>query len=64
MLMKPSDGPDPHSLPMSPNSTAGEEADPELPMLFCPVCNLHLVSRKCKLFCERCGYYMSCADYY
>lgn len=34
------------------------------PMLYCPVCSLRLTERKCKLFCERCGYYMSCADYY
>jgi ribosomal protein S27AE len=34
------------------------------PMLFCPVCSLRLAERKCKLYCERCGYYMSCADYY
>jgi hypothetical protein len=33
-------------------------------MLYCPVCNQRLVQRKCKLICERCGYYMSCADYY
>lgn len=40
--------------------------DPEAvePMLFCPVCSLRLSQRKCKLFCEQCGYYMSCADYY
>jgi hypothetical protein len=34
------------------------------PMLYCPVCSLRLTARKCKLLCERCGYYMSCADYY
>jgi hypothetical protein len=34
------------------------------PMLFCPVCSRRLAERKCKLFCEQCGYYMSCADYY
>ena len=39
-----------------------ESAD--LPMLYCPVCSLRLAERKCKLYCERCGYYMSCADYY
>jgi hypothetical protein len=33
-------------------------------MLHCPVCSLRLSERKCKLFCERCGYFMSCADYY
>jgi methionyl-tRNA synthetase len=34
------------------------------PMLYCPVCSRRLAERKCKLFCEQCGYYMSCADYY
>jgi len=34
------------------------------PMLYCPVCSLRLNEIKCKLVCERCGYYMSCADYY
>jgi hypothetical protein len=34
------------------------------PMLYCPVCSMRLAERKCKLVCERCGYYMSCADYY
>jgi hypothetical protein len=33
-------------------------------MLYCPVCSMRLESRKCKLFCAQCGYYMSCADYY
>jgi hypothetical protein len=33
-------------------------------MLYCPVCSMKLESRKCKLFCTQCGYYMSCADYY
>ena len=41
-----------------------ETARDEEPMLYCPVCSMRLASRKCKLFCERCGYYMSCADYY
>jgi hypothetical protein len=39
------------------------EAD-DNPMLFCPVCSSRLESRKCKLLCPACGYYMSCADYY
>ncbi len=34
------------------------------PMLWCPRCNSRLAQLKCKLICERCGYYMSCADYY
>ena len=44
---------------------AGKSAKSEdEPMLYCPVCSTRLSERKCKLFCERCGYYMSCADYY
>jgi hypothetical protein len=42
----------------APQSTEAEA------MLYCPVCSTRLESRKCKLFCARCGYYMSCADYY
>jgi len=33
-------------------------------MLYCPVCNTRLKESRCKLVCERCGYFMSCADYY
>lgn len=44
----------------------GDQArvDEDEPMLWCPVCSERLQQRKCKLFCPRCGYYMSCADYY
>src|SRR5882762_4776271 len=31
---------------------------------YCPVCSQRLESRRCKLVCSICGYYMSCADYY
>jgi hypothetical protein len=31
---------------------------------YCPVCSQRLISRRCKLLCTVCGYYMSCADYY
>ena len=36
----------------------------EDPSRFCPVCSQRLESRRCKLMCSVCGYYMSCADYY
>jgi len=36
----------------------------EDPSRFCPVCSQRLESRRCKLVCNVCGYYMSCADYY
>lgn len=38
---------------------AGEDAS-----RYCPVCSQRLESRRCKLNCPVCGYYMSCADYY
>jgi hypothetical protein len=41
-----------------------EPAPDEPALLFCPVCSTRLESRKCKLFCAQCGYYLSCADYY
>ena len=36
----------------------------EDPSRYCPVCSQRLQSRRCKLICSVCGYYMSCADYY
>src|SRR3954454_8645856 len=48
------------------NETAKETQDhivSEEPMLFCPVCDARLISRRCKLTCECCGYFMSCTDY-
>ncbi len=51
--------PEPPSAALSKASASDRE-----PMLYCPVCSLRLAESKCKLYCERCGYYMSCADYY
>ena len=41
-----------------------QPAEEELAMLYCPVCSTRLTGRSCKLVCEKCGYFMSCADYY
>jgi len=38
--------------------------DEQEPMLYCPVCSTRLTEHKCKLLCQKCGYYLSCADYY
>lgn len=40
------------------------EQAPEHPMSFCPVCSERLESRRCKLICGKCGYYLSCSDFY
>ena len=50
--------------PGSPISERTKQSSENEPMLYCPVCSRRLTERKCKLFCEQCGYYMSCADYY
>jgi Zn finger protein HypA/HybF involved in hydrogenase expression len=47
----------------SPGSGGTKPISEEEPMLYCPVCSRRLAERKCKLLCEQCGYYMSCADY-
>jgi hypothetical protein len=36
----------------------------EHPMNFCPVCSQRLESKRCKLICNTCGYYLSCSDFY
>lgn len=46
-------------------SDSGEEQSAEQhPMMFCPVCSERLGPRRCKLVCGKCGYYLSCSDYY
>jgi hypothetical protein len=39
------------------------ETDPGLLMLTCAHCGSRMDERKCKLIC-RCGYFLSCSDYY
>jgi ribosomal protein S27AE len=46
--------------PASPDPS--KNVEPAL--LFCPVCSTRLESHRCKLICSKCGYFMSCADYY
>jgi hypothetical protein len=31
---------------------------------YCPQCSVELQGNHCKLLCPRCGYYMSCSDFY
>ena len=42
---------------------ADVEADPGLLMLTCANCGATMDERKCRLIC-RCGYFLSCSDYY
>ena len=51
--------------PLTPAPRA-EFAEPEQLIRTCPNCGRELAERKCKLYCPdpRCGFYLSCADYY
>lgn len=40
-----------------------DPADPAAVMLTCANCGAQMIERKCKLIC-RCGYFLSCSDYY
>ena len=40
-----------------------EDVDPGTLVLTCANCGAALDERKCKLIC-RCGYFLSCSDYY
>ena len=51
-------------VPESEPASMSVPKDESEPMLYCPACSTRLTERKCKLFCQKCGYYLSCADYY
>ncbi len=55
---------EPISTASGPGTIPAERAGHEDASRYCPVCSQRLESRRCKLICNVCGYYMSCADYY
>ena len=40
-----------------------QRGDPGTVILTCANCGAEMIERKCKLIC-RCGYFLSCSDYY
>jgi hypothetical protein len=46
------------------NSATQTEKPSEHHSVYCPNCSYRLTGHRCKLICQRCGYYLSCADYY
>ena len=45
------------------DEVAEAASDPALVILTCANCGAAMDERKCKLIC-RCGYFLSCSDYY
>ncbi len=45
------------------DAPSGAIADPAALILTCANCGAPMDERKCKLVC-RCGYFLSCSDYY
>ena len=55
--------PGPQSIEFVDDDAAPEPADPGTVVLTCANCGAAMDERKCKLIC-RCGYFLSCSDYY
>ena len=45
------------------SAPAAPPVDPAVVILTCANCGAAMDERKCKLIC-RCGYFLSCSDYY
>ena len=46
------------------HDTSSSSSAPGLAIEYCPNCSAKLVGLSCKLKCPRCGYFLSCSDYY
>jgi len=49
--------------PAAPHVQSHVDEDPAVVVLTCANCGAAMDERKCKLIC-RCGYFLSCSDYY
>ena len=52
-----------HWLPDAAPASPTDDVDPAEIVLTCANCGARMDERKCKLIC-RCGYFLSCSDYY
>jgi len=48
----------------APQGEAERRPETGHPERFCPNCSAELKENRCKLSCPRCGFYLSCSDFY
>jgi len=53
-----------HDLSSDSSASPASSAAPGLAIEYCPNCSAKLFGHFCKLKCPRCGYFLSCSDYY
>jgi hypothetical protein len=68
MAISPAPALEPYNYSVA-SETPDRSAEParstdDEPTLYCPRCSARLQPHRCKLVCERCGYFMSCAEYH
>lgn len=47
-----------------PPSNEPTVTSPQSAVRTCPNCSAELEEHRCKLSCSRCGFYLSCSDFY